>query len=156
MIKGRMFKWLIIWAAILFGIWYVDNSRNLNAAYLSNLQSAIDSAPYNTKDYKLNVFDCSNMSNLLDDWLELQGYHTQILAYVATRSDGSKAHHMMVIVDYTVLVEATSKKIYLFMKIPTKDAIIFEDSEDLIPIMGKEWWNREMNYSNNPYETKKR
>ena len=36
------------------------------------VQLDIDNAPYNTNEYKENIFDCSNMAALLHDWLETQ------------------------------------------------------------------------------------
>lgn len=36
------------------------------------LQLDIDNAPYNTSEFKENIFDCSNMAALLHDWLETQ------------------------------------------------------------------------------------
>ncbi len=36
------------------------------------LKLDIDNAPYNTSEYKENIFDCSNMAALLHDWLETQ------------------------------------------------------------------------------------
>jgi len=39
----------------------------------------VQSAPYNTSDYKAGKFDCSNMPALLYDWLKLKGYDVKFV-----------------------------------------------------------------------------
>jgi len=39
----------------------------------------VQSAPYNTSDYKAGKFDCSNMHALLYDWLKLKGYDVKFV-----------------------------------------------------------------------------
>jgi len=71
-----------------------------NDTDLVKLKKDIDNAPYVAADYKEDIFDCSNMSNLLDDWLEQKGYDTKIILLPS---------HAMVLVNYEILIEATDK-----------------------------------------------
>jgi len=47
--------------------------------FREKLQRDVLSAPYNTSDYEINVFDCSNMASLLYDWLRLKGYDVKFV-----------------------------------------------------------------------------
>ena len=79
------------------------------------LQLDIDNAPYNTSEYKENVFDCSNMAALLHDWLETQTQTKwNVEVWFGCESPSCREGHEWLEVigkesNYTV--EVTSKKI---------------------------------------------
>jgi len=111
--------------------------------YIKKLQDDIEQAPYSSEDYISEVFDCSNMTNLLHDWLEQRGYNTKILVYYTD----SKDSHTILLVDNKVLIESVKKRI-----IRNKDpqdyvgALIFKDAETLLEYTTKEKWVKEWGY----------
>ena len=112
--------------------------------YIKKLQYDIEQAPYSTEDYKSEVFDCSNMTNFLDDWLEQRGYDTKILVYYID----SKDSHAILLVDNKVLIESVKKRI-LSNKNPQDyvGALIFQDAETLLAYTPEKKWSSEWGYS---------
>jgi len=73
---------------------------------LVNLKNVISKCPYSIMEYQENVFDCSNMGNMLDDWLEYHGYESWIIRW--SKINPLEAGHIMLLVDGH-LVEPTQK-----------------------------------------------
>ena len=87
-------------------------------AILSEIQTLkldIDNAPYNTSEYKENIFDCSNMAVLFHDWLETQTQTKwRVQVWFGHQYPSSRSGHEWLKVignesNYTI--EATSKQI---------------------------------------------
>ena len=81
---------------------------------LRELQRDVSEAPYQPEEYVEGEIDCSNMAMLLAKWLEKKGYSVEIV--IGTRWIGEVPHerlvkHVWLIVDKTVIVEPTLKKI---------------------------------------------
>ncbi|MGQ9570329.1 MAG: hypothetical protein ACUVUQ_05710 [Thermodesulfovibrionales bacterium] len=93
--------------------------------YIRKLQYDISQAPYSSEDYIQDEFDCSNMTNFLDNWLEEKGYDTKILVYYPSEPSGiQKAFgtgfepskpflksHAVLLVDNNTIVESVTKRI---------------------------------------------
>lgn len=111
--------------------------------YVKKLQDDIEQAPYSTEDYVPDVFDCSNMTNFLHDWLKQRGYDTKILVYYVN----SKDSHAILLVDNKVLIESVEKRI-IRNKHPQDyvGALIFKDAETLLEYTPKEKWVKEWGY----------
>lgn len=73
----------------------------------TQLQEDIDLCPYNTSDYVLKEFDCSNMAAQLHDHLEATGNYDNVYLVLG---GGNGSAHAWVQCD-GVWVEATAKKI---------------------------------------------
>lgn len=81
----------------------------LNKSPFRRLQDAIDSCPYITAEYQANVFDCSNMAQMLDDWLEEKyGYESWMVEW--RKMNPLESGHVMLLVNGQ-LVEPTRKSI---------------------------------------------
>jgi hypothetical protein len=143
--------------------------------FIRKLQNDIDQAPYSTEDYVLGEFDCSNMANLLDDWLEQMGYDTKIMVYYpitnklsaldgpitkpitsnlknitplkADNSALSGQPHAILLVNNHIIVESVTKKV-LKNRRPQDyiGALIFQDAENLLNYLPVEEWLREWGY----------
>ncbi|MFH1704211.1 MAG: hypothetical protein ABIB41_12460 [Nitrospirota bacterium] len=111
--------------------------------YIKKLQDDIEQAPYSTEDYIPEVFDCSNMTNFLHDWLGQRGYDTKILVYYIN----SKDSHAILLVDNKVLIESVRKRI-IRNKHPQDyvGALIFKDAETLLEYTPEEKWVKEWGY----------
>lgn len=72
---------------------------------LLELERKINECPYSIEEYEENVFDCSNMASMLDDWLELYGYESWIVIW--KKIDASPGHAMLLVNGH--LVEPTTK-----------------------------------------------
>lgn len=138
--------------------------------FIKKLQNDIDQAPYSIEDYVLEEFDCSNMTNLLDDWLEQKGYDTKILVYypihpindnqipinkirtlnVDHRTSNIQPHAIL-LVNNNLIVESVTKKV-LKNKHPQDyiGALIFQDAESLLYYLSGETayggWIKEWGY----------
>jgi len=77
--------------------------------YLPEFKRIINECPYSIEEYKKDVFDCSNMASMLDDWLELHGYESWIVIW--NTIDGSSGHAMLLVNGH--LVEPTTKTLRL-------------------------------------------
>ena len=64
----------------------------------------VQSAPYNTSDYKANEFDCSNMATLMYDWLKMHGYD---IKFVFTMGGNWLGHAWLVVGDVDVPLVCT-------------------------------------------------
>lgn len=99
---GIILSFLVL---ITFNLFIVPE---LNKSPLRRLQDAIDLCPYLTSEYQAGIFDCSNMANMLDDWLEQKyGYETCIVSW---RSVNIIEGHAMVIVNGQ-FIEPTTKRL---------------------------------------------
>jgi hypothetical protein len=114
-----------------------------NDPYIKKLQDEIGQAPYSTEDYIPDVFDCSNMTNLLHDWLKQRGYDTKILVYYLKPN----ISHAILLVDDKVLIESVTKRI---IKNKTSQdylgALIFKDAETMLEYTPEEKWVMEWGY----------
>jgi hypothetical protein len=63
---------------ILLGIFNSNEEINNLDAY-QDIPKLIEEAPYSVSDYKEDIFDCSNMCALLNDYLRNQGVNCSIL-----------------------------------------------------------------------------
>lgn len=120
--------------------------------FIKKLQHDIEQAPYSSEDYIPNEFDCSNMTNFLDDWLEEKGYDTKILVYYIDSSILSRSpladSHALLLVNNSIIVESVTKKV-LKNKHPQNfiGALIFQDAETLLNWTPEEKWSREWGYN---------
>lgn len=108
---------------------------------LRRLQDAINNCPYSPLEYKRGTFDCSNMANMLDDWLEQKyGYETYIASW---RNINFVEGHAMVIAN-GVFIEPTTKSICFTFNTPLYEDLstsvtIVEDAEQLPSYSTQEW-----------------
>lgn len=72
---GIILSFLVLMAFNLFVV------PALNKSSLRRLQDDVSSCPYTSTEYQANIFDCSNMANMLDNWLESKGYESWILIF---------------------------------------------------------------------------
>jgi len=142
--------WIVCAVLILaFGIGYQWNGVQDRDEFLEKLAIDVKEAPYEISDGRLDVFDCSNMSHLLRDYLYEKGYEAMIVLLTKY-----PVGHAYVIVynrkrEKTYIVESTLKKVY--PKIPSfywdKGAII-GDAEELLRFIPLKDWEEEWDYRN--------
>lgn len=140
----------IDWKSCLIGIilsFFVLLSFNLfivpeiTKSPFRRLQDAIDACPYSCSEYQAGIFDCSNMANMLDDWLEQKyGYETYIVSW---RSVNVIEGHAMVIAD-GIFIEPTTKRICLTFRTElyadlSTSVTIIDDAERLPYYSVEEW-----------------
>lgn len=113
--------------------------------YVRKLQYDVEQVPYSPEDYISEEFDCSNMTNFLDDWLEQKGYDTKILVYYDIDSKNS---HAILLVDNKILIEPVTKRI-VENKNPQDyvGSLIFQDAEMLCDYVPEKKWVKEWGYS---------
>ena len=113
----------------------------VNKTWDRQLQDAINACPYSPEEYQINVFDCSNMANMLDDWLEQKyGYETYIVVW---RSVDGVSGHAMVIANGRFIEPTTKMIVYtfrteLYADLSTSVTII-DDAERLPNYSLEEW-----------------
>jgi len=90
---------------LLFNIFIAPMILNRMENANFRLARDIRDCPYSPEEYQEGIFDCSNMANMLDDWLEMKGHESWIVHW--RKLDGS-AGHAMVLVNGK-LVEPTRK-----------------------------------------------
>lgn len=73
---------------------------------LKKMQDDVMSCPYFITEYQANIFDCSNMANMLDKWLESKGYESWILIF--SKINPLEGGHAIIMV-YGQLFEPTTK-----------------------------------------------
>ena len=73
---------------------------------MKQLEQDVAEAPYSPKDYRCNIFDCSNMTMLLGQTLEKKGYSVVIVVGITREGNG----HAWLVVN-GIAVECTSKSI---------------------------------------------
>lgn len=116
------------------------------ATQFPQLQKDINHAPYSIHDYKYGVFDCSNMSHLLRDYLFEKGYDVRIVIVPPPQ------YHAFVVVYPDIWIEATRKQIVQGKGSKRYRGIwtVLNDAEDLLkPEMTddqKEFWEKEWRY----------
>lgn len=71
----------------------------------AKLNKIIQLCPYSPEEYQANIFDCSNMANMLDAWLEKEGYESWLVVW--NTIDGSSGHVVLLVNGR--LVEPTTK-----------------------------------------------
>jgi hypothetical protein len=99
-----LFVWLVLMIlALLVQTVYPSQS-------LVQLIDDVRDAPYDVKDYKLHVFDCSNMSALMIDYLTEKGYSVKLIVVVAPKF--SHAFVLVIIDGNDYYVESTSKRVF--------------------------------------------
>jgi len=152
-INKEISKWILGWVlksfiplvllGIAIGLFIIPSFVPKN----QTLEQAITSCPYSRSEYEKDVFDCSNMANMMDDWLEEEyGYETFIVSW---RSVDIIGGHAMVIVNGR-FVEPTTKSIVwtfrteLYANLSTSVTII--DDAERLPNYGTEDWLREWSY----------
>lgn len=120
----------------------------MNKSWEQRLQEAILACPYSITEYRENVFDCSNMANMLDDWLEEKyGYETYIMIFQGENGVG----HTLVVANGR-FIEPTSKSlIFTFRKETYSNLLAFgiimiDDVERLIDFYGESLWMQEWSY----------
>jgi hypothetical protein len=90
-------KIIIIFFLLLISFISLDNIR---------LQKTIDECPYKTSEYKLNKFDCSNMTAMLGDWLKYYNYNVRYCM-----GEQGTLGHIWLVIDDDIYVESTIKYI---------------------------------------------
>lgn len=97
--------------------------------------------PKKRNEYEENIFDCSNMANMLDDWLELHGYESWIIRW--TKVDFSNGHAMVLVNGQ--LIEPTTKtvRVSLFDVADgtySRNVEIIDEPTQLDVYIESEWW----------------
>ena len=72
----------------------------------TKLDREIKACPYSIKEYTVNIFDCSNMSHMLGDYLSRRGHSVK---YVTGFDIEKGTGHMWLLVDGQIEVESTAK-----------------------------------------------
>lgn len=141
---------LMIGVAILLAV-LVSVSLNLlivtpfvnSNDYLTKLRTIIQECPYSVDEYEEGVFDCSNMANMMDDWLEHHGYECWIVRW--RKANPLEAGHAMVLVNGQ-LVETTRKSICFSLSDMVRGEYsrmveIIDEPEQLgDSYIASEWW----------------
>lgn len=110
------------------------------SSYVRKLNEDVAEAPYSKDDYIPCVFDCSNMGNMLREYLLGKGYDVKLLVYW---TGANKDSHTLVLVDNQVLVDPVLKTAIRQAPSDFPGAIIFSDPELLKAYTNPEEWSRE-------------
>jgi len=134
---------------ILLGIFNSNEEINNLDAY-QDIPKLIEEAPYSVSDYKEDIFDCSNMCALLNDYLRNQRVNCSILV---VNTGVSVDHCFLICGNY--YIETTEKRILSLIEkekyktYPVKlkyEGYSYYLKEEWIEYFGEEIANREWNY----------
>ena len=109
---------IVVYSSKSFSWVWVDNVGALpnKSTYqkrlvnISKLESDIEQAPYQTREYRQDRFDCSNMVGVLVEHLDSRGWNADIVV-VDSKKSLTGCIHTFIIVDRRVIVSVMSKKI---------------------------------------------
>ena len=94
---------LVIMIVIMMVFLTIPSGMKLD---IEQLKQDVAEAPYCSKDYRSDVFDCSNMTMLLGQTLEKKGYSVVVVVDITQEGGG----HAWLVVN-GIVVECTSKRI---------------------------------------------
>jgi len=99
------------------------------------VKEIVNRAPYLIEEYRIGKFDCSNMSHLLHDWLDMHDIEAKIILTYWEDKDGIPYGHAYLLVEDTWYVDAVHKQI-IDRRSWIKDSYGYEDAVDPRNIVG--------------------
>jgi len=105
-IKGLFTSIVLMLSLLVLPAMAIDKALDYDG-----LMKVIERVPYHTEEYAVNKFDCSNMSHMLHDWLEMNGIESKIILTYWRDSDNIPRGHAYLLVEDTWYVDAVHKQI---------------------------------------------
>lgn len=124
-IMGTVMWWLAI--VLLLGAWFCVE------AVSGGIVEDVRSAPYYVEEYKLNKFDCTDMSAIMEIHLSQKGYDAKLLAITRQKGFG---HAMVAVYDEEEErwrgVECTGKRLSDELPRGWQNVYVYEDIVDAV------------------------
>lgn len=108
--------------------------------YFFNLYGNVIGANYDTADYSIGHFDCSNMGAQLHDHLEAQGYDVKVIRGKNHRTDESQGAHIWLLVGDVKNIIITDERTIIKLE---EDSYFIEPTNKNIMFSLSDYYNYE-------------